>query len=103
MYAIIETSGKQYKVEEGNVVYTEKQPVAPGEVITFDRVVLLRTDENAIPGKPYVEGAKVTGTVVENVREDKILVVKFGSRKQYRRQKGHKQWLSAVRIDKIEK
>jgi len=102
MYAIIENSGKQYKVEEGVVVYTEKQLLEAGAQIVFDRVILVRSDSGLELGKPYIEGAKVTATITEHVRDDKVFIVKFKGRKMYRRKKGHRQWKTAVRIDKIE-
>ncbi len=102
MYAIIETSGRQYKVEEGNMIYVDKTDLEPGKEITFDRVVMLRNDNDMKFGEPYVEGAKVVGTVVENVRDKKVKVIKFRRRKQYRRELGHKQWYTSVKVDKIE-
>ncbi|MFP4461957.1 MAG: 50S ribosomal protein L21 [Thermotogota bacterium] len=102
MYAIIETSGRQYKIEEGQVLYVDKNDTEPGSNITFDRVVMLRTDEQIHTGKPYVEGAKVVGKVVEHVRDDKVMIIKFKGRKMYRRVKGHKQPYTAVKVEKIE-
>src|SRR6056297_1145848 len=102
MYAIIETSGRQYKVEEGNMIYVDKTDLEPGKEITFDRVVMLRNDNDMKFGETYVEGAKVVGTVVENVRDKKVKVIKFRRRKQYRRELGHKQWYTSVKVDKIE-
>ena len=86
MYAIIETSGRQYKIEEGQILYVDKNDAEPGSSITFDRVVMLRTDEKIHTGKPYVEGAKVVGKVVEHVRDDKVMIIKFKGRKMYRRE-----------------
>jgi len=102
MYAIIETSGRQYKIEEGQIVYVDKNNIEPGNPITFDKVVMLRTDDAVQAGNPYVEGAKVVGTVVEHVRDDKVMIIKFKSRKMYRRVKGHKQPYTAVKVDKIQ-
>ncbi|HOO32123.1 MAG TPA: 50S ribosomal protein L21 [Thermotogota bacterium] len=102
MYAIIETGGRQYKVEEGSVVYVDKTKVEPGNPITFDKVVMISDDAAVAAGKPYVEGAKVVGTVMENVREDKVMIIKFKSRKMYRRTRGHRQTYTAVKVDKIE-
>ncbi|HPE68477.1 MAG TPA: 50S ribosomal protein L21 [Thermotogota bacterium] len=101
MYAIIETSGRQYRVEEGNVLYTEKQNADAGDVLVFDKVVFVRSDDGVFVGKPFVEGASVKATVVEHVREKKVRVVKFGSRKMYRRTKGHRQWQTALKIEQI--
>jgi large subunit ribosomal protein L21 len=103
MYAIIETTGRQYKVEEGSVIHIDKSKVEPGNPITFDKVVMISKDDSVFAGKPYVEGAKVVGTVVENVREDKIMIIKFKSRKMYRRTRGHRQTYTAVKVEKIEK
>jgi len=101
MYAIIETSGRQYKIEEGQVLYVDRHEAEPGSDITFDRVVMLRTDDQIQTGKPYVEGAKVLGKVVEQVRDDKVMIIKFKGRKMYRRVKGHKQPYTAVKVEKI--
>jgi large subunit ribosomal protein L21 len=102
MYAIIETAGRQYKVEEGSVVYVDKTKIEPGNPITFDKVVMISKDDSVSAGKPYVEGAKVVGTVVENVREDKVMIIKFKGRKMYRRNRGHRQTYTAIKVDKIE-
>jgi large subunit ribosomal protein L21 len=102
MYAIIHACGKQYRVEEGQVLYTEKQPLEKGAPIVFDKVVMLK-DEGLLIGKPFIEGAKATGTIVEHVREPKIRIIRFKGRKQYRRTRGHRQWKTAIMIDKIEK
>jgi len=83
-------------------VYVDKNDAEPGSSITFDQVVLLRTDETIHTGKPYVEGAKVVGKVVEHVRDDKVHIIKFKDRKMYRRVKGHKQPYTAVKVEKIE-
>ncbi|HNR62536.1 MAG TPA: 50S ribosomal protein L21 [Thermotogota bacterium] len=102
MYAIIHASGKQYRVEEGQVLYTEKQPLEKDDRIVFDQVLMVK-DEGVTIGKPFIEGAKVIGIVQEHVREPKVLIIRFKGRKQYRRTRGHKQWKTAILIDKIEK
>ncbi len=102
MYAIIHASGKQYRVEEGQVFYTEKQPLEKNDRIVFDQVLMVK-DEGVAIGKPFIEGAKVIGIVQEHVREPKILIIRFKGRKQYRRTRGHRQWKTAILIDKIEK
>jgi large subunit ribosomal protein L21 len=80
----------------------DKNDTEPGSNITFDRVVMLRTDDQIQTGKPYVEGAKVVGKVVEHVRDDKVMIIKFKGRKMYRRVRGHKQPYTAVKVEKIE-
>ena len=106
MYAFVETSGRQYRVVEGEVVYTELQRgYNPGDEIVFDKVLLVRKDEKdegVFVGKPYVEGAKVLGVVVEHVKGPKLITIKFRPRKNSRKKIGHRQWYTAIRIEKIE-
>ncbi|MDI3516010.1 MAG: large subunit ribosomal protein [Thermotogota bacterium] len=103
MYAVVETSGRQYRVVEGEVVYTELQRgYNPGDEIVFDKVLLVRKDGEVLVGKPYVEGAKVSGVVVEHVRGPKLITIKFRPRKNSRKKIGHRQWYTAVKIEKIE-
>ncbi len=101
MYAIIEDSGRQYRVEEGQTLYTEKHPQEPGEEIIFDRILMVGNGENIHVGKPYLSGVVVHATIMEQVRGPKIHVIKFKPRKNYRRKIGHRQHYSAIRIDQI--
>lgn len=103
MYAVIETGGKQYRVAPGDVIDVERlgSDQAESSQVEFDRVLLVRQDEDVQIGKPFVEGAAVTGTLVENVRSPKVLVFKMKRRKGYRRLQGHRQNLIRVRIDEI--
>lgn len=101
MYAIIETGGKQYKVEEGQIINVEKLDVQQGEEVNFDKVLLIKDEENIIPGSPVIEKAKVIGEVIETARGKKIIVFKYKRRKNYRRKKGHRQWYSKVKIKEI--
>ncbi len=101
MYAIIEDSGRQYRVEEGQMLYTEKHPQETGEKISFDRVLMVGNGEEILVGRPYLSGAVVHATVMEQVRGPKIHVIKFKPRKNYRRKIGHRQYYSALRIDQI--
>lgn len=103
MYAIIETSGRQYRVEEGATLYTLRQNgYDEGDEITFDRVLLVRDDEGARIGTPYLDGARVMGRVEQHFRDKKELIVKFRPRKSYDRVKGHRQWLTKVTVQKID-
>jgi len=103
VYAIIEASGRQYRVEEGMTLFTERQNGKEnGDEIVFDRVILVHDGQEATVGKPYVDGAKVVGKVVSHGRGKKVLVVKFGARKNFDRVNGHRQWFTEVSIDKIE-
>jgi large subunit ribosomal protein L21 len=102
MYAVIRTGGKQYKVEEGDILRVEKLEAEKGDTVTFADVLLLGGDEFAI-GSPMVKGAQVSASVVRQLRDKKILVFKMKRRKRYRRTIGHRQYLTEVRITKISK
>ena len=100
MYAIIETGGKQLKVEEGQTLYIEKLDAEAGETVTFDQVLFVGGDDVKV-GSPLVEGATVTAKVVEHGRGKKIVVYKFKKRKNYRRKQGHRQPFTKVTVEKI--
>ncbi len=101
MYAVIETGGKQYRVQEGSVVKVEKLDVGEGEPVEFDRVLMIRSDSGTVVGSPYVEGAKVQAKVLQTAKSRKVLVFKMKPRKGYRRLKGHRQYYTKVLIEKI--
>lgn len=101
MYAVIETGGKQYRVQEGDIVFVEKLNVAEGETVNFDKVLLVSNEDNLNAGKPYVEGANVEGTVLEQGKAKKIIVFKYKAKKNERNKKGHRQPFTKVKIDKI--
>ncbi|MEK4222868.1 50S ribosomal protein L21 [Bacillus sp. FSL W8-0116] len=100
MYAIIETGGKQLKVEEGQTVYIEKVDAAEGETVTFDKVLFVGGEDVKV-GTPLVEGATVTGKVEKHGRGKKIVVFKYKPKKNYRRKQGHRQPYTKVVIEKI--
>lgn len=102
MFAIIETGGKQYTVEEGSVIFVEKLPVEEGESVSFDKVLFLSDEEGAKVGQPYVEGAKVAGTVEKQGKSKKIIVFKYKAKKDFRKKKGHRQPYTRVKITGIE-
>ena len=104
MYAVIETGGKQYRVQPGDVIDVEKTPVSGKKVkkLKFDRILLVGDDKGTEVGTPTVDGAVVTATLMDEVRGPKIKVFKMKRRKGYRRLSGHRQDLLRVRIDKIE-
>lgn len=102
MYAIIETGGKQYRVQEGDVLQVEKLPVPEGETVVFDRVLTVVKDDDVLVGQPLVPNAKVTGKVVKHGRGKKILVFKYKAKSNYRRRQGHRQPFTQVAIEKIE-
>lgn len=100
MYAVIRTGGKQLRVAEGDVVKVELLHAEPGEKVQFE-VLMVGQGENVKIGKPVVAGAVVTGEVTENGRHDKIHIIKFRRRKHYRKQAGHRQHYTAVKITGI--
>ena len=102
MYAIIKTGGKQYKVAEGDTIYVEKLDVAEGDAVTFPAVLTIVNDADVTVGKPFVEGAKVTGKVEAQGKAKKILVFKYKAKSNYRRRQGHRQPYTKVMIEKIE-
>jgi large subunit ribosomal protein L21 len=103
MYAIIENGGRQFKVEEGFVFQIDyKSDLAEGDEITFDRVLMVRTDEeNVAIGEPVVDGATVTAKVLGGAFGPKLTVQKFRRRKNSRTRTGHRQPYTKVRVEKI--
>lgn len=101
MYAIIKTGGKQYKVQEGDVVYIEKLSANEGEAIEFNEVLAVSNENGLVVGSPTVTGAKVTGKVEKHGRGKKIIVYKYKAKKNYHRKQGHRQPYSKVIIEKI--
>ena len=101
MFAIIETGGKQYKVNEGDVIFVEKLEVAEGDKITFDRVLVVSDESGIKVGAPVVEGATVTANVVKNGKAKKIYVMTYKPKKNEKRKMGHRQPYTKVQIEKI--
>ncbi len=100
MYAIIETGGKQVKVEEGQTIYVEKVNVEEGGVVTFDKVLFVGGEDVKV-GSPVVEGATVTGKVEKHGKQKKIIVFKYKAKKNNRKKQGHRQPYTKVTIEKI--
>lgn len=100
MYAIIATGGKQYKVAEGDIIKVEKLGVEAGETYTFDQVLAV-SDDKMVVGTPTVDGATVTGSVVANGRDKKVIVYKYKRKTGYHKKNGHRQSYTSVKIDKI--
>lgn len=101
MYAVILTGGKQYRVKEGDVLSVEKLDLDPGRKAHFDRVLLIEDGETVQVGTPVLDNAMVLGLVLENYRDEKVIVFKKKRRKQYRRTRGHRQSMTKVRITRI--
>ena len=102
MYAIIQTGGKQYKVQVGDIIEVEKVGIEAGNEVVFDQVLAVAGDDGKLNiGTPVVEGAKVTGVVKDLFRAKKIVVFKMKRRKSYRRTIGHRQNLTKVKVTAI--
>jgi large subunit ribosomal protein L21 len=101
MFAVFESGGKQHRVREGELVKLERLPAEPGAAIEFDKVMLVGEGAAVTIGKPYVDGGRVTGEVVDHDRYDKVRIIKFRRRKHYMRRGGHRQHYTTVRITGI--
>ena len=102
MYAIMASGGKQYRVQEGDVLRLEKIDGDVGASVSFDQVLMVSDGEEVQLGRPVLEGATVHAHIVEQDKAKKIIVFKYKRRKRYRRKQGHRQPYTAVRIDRIE-
>ena len=101
MYAVIESGGKQHRVVEGETLKLEKIEAATGDTIEFDRVLMVGGCDTVKIGTPVVAGGKVTAEVMAQGRHKKVKIVKFNRRKHYRKETGHRQWFTEVKITGI--
>ncbi len=101
MYAVIKSGGKQHRVSEGDLVKLEKVEAEVGSTIEFDQVLMVSNGDDVKIGAPLVDGGKVTAEVVAHGRGDKIKIIKFRRRKHSRKQMGHRQWYTQVKITGI--
>jgi len=101
MYAVIETGGKQYRVQEGDQLFIEKLEVEAGDTIDFDEVLIVSNDGELAIGNPYVESAKVKASVIENGKGPKVIVFKYKNKEGYRKKQGHRQPYTKVQIESI--
>lgn len=101
MYAIIETGGKQYKVSEGDVITVEKLAVEAGQEFSFDKVLVVSKKDAVTVGAPYVEGAKVSASVIGDGKAKKVVVYKYKPKKGFHKKKGHRQPFTKLQINAI--
>jgi len=101
MYAVFVSGGKQHRVAQGDVVKLELLDAEPGSAIEFDQVLLVANGDDVKIGAPVVDGGKVTGEVVTHGRGEKIRIIKFRRRKHHRKQMGHRQYFTEVKITGI--
>ncbi len=101
MYAVIRTGGKQHRVSEGDVLAIEKVAGIKGDIVHFNEVLMVAKDDDIQVGTPFVEGAKVVGEIVAQVKASKILVFKMKRRKGYHKKMGHRQPLTRMKVKEI--
>lgn len=101
MYAIIETGGKQYKVQEGDVVFVEKLVAEEGSTVTFDKILAVSKEGAMSFGAPVMNGVSVSGKVLGHGKEKKVIIFKYKPKKGYRKKQGHRQPYTKVQIEKI--
>ena len=101
MYAVIQTGGKQYRVQQGDVIFVEKINAQADEAVTFEEVLLVGNDGETKIGTPVVAGAKVEGKVLAQVKSKKIVVYKYKAKKNERKKQGHRQPYTKVTINSI--
>lgn len=102
MYAIVNTGGKQYKIQQGDVFRVEKIPGEIGSSVSFDKVLMFSDGKNVSIGRPVLDHVAVKGHIIDQGKAKKIIVFKYKRRKRYRRKLGHRQQYTAIKIDSIE-
>ena len=102
MYAVIETGGKQYKVEAGDIIYVEKLGAEEATDYTFDKVVAVGTDDGLTVGAPYVAGASVAAKVVKNGKAKKVTILTYKPKKGEKRKMGHRQPYTKIQIESVQ-
>ena len=101
MYAIVDIAGQQFKVSKDDVVMAQRLQGDEGSEVEFDKVLLLSGDDGVKVGSPFVDGAKVTASIVEHEKDDKVIVFKKKRRKGYKVKNGHRQPLTKLQIKDI--
>ncbi len=101
MYAVIQTGGKQYRVEEGSTLKVEKLEAGIDENVEFDKVLMVQSGDAVKVGQPFIDGGKVTATVKSQGRHKKVKIIKFKRRKHHMKQMGHRQYYTEVQITGI--
>lgn len=102
MYAIVEIAGQQVRVEKDQEIIVHRLDTEEGKKVEFNEVLMIDNDGKLSIGAPYVEGAKVTATVITHLKGDKVTVFKKKRRKGYQKSNGHRQYLTRIQIEKIQ-
>lgn len=100
-YAVIESGGKQYKVQKGDIIQVDRLEIEESKTVTFDKVLLLVEEKTVKVGKPYLKNASVKGKVLENKKGEKTHVLRFRAKSRYRRRTGHRPHISEIEISSI--
>ncbi|MGP1939666.1 MAG: 50S ribosomal protein L21 [Arsenophonus sp. ET-DL9-MAG3] len=101
MYAVFQSGAKQYRVTESQIIRLEKLDIVIDETIEFNKVLMIADNNNIKIGSPFVEGIKVKAKVIAHGRSEKIKIIKFRRRKHSRKQQGHRQWFTDIKIISI--
>ena len=101
MFAVIRTGGKQYRVQKGDILQVERLNTKQGQTVVFDEVLLLQDGKKILIGTPLVDKAQVKAEVIENFKDDKVIIFKKKRRKQYQKKAGHRQELTRIKIEDI--
>lgn len=101
MFAIMETGSKQYKVTEGTILDVELIEYPKTKKVSFDKIMLISDDKQFLLGQPYVENAQVKATVLEDIKDDKILVFKYKKKTGYKKTQGHRQNYTRIKVNEI--
>ena len=101
MFAVVESGSKQYKVQPGDVIDVELLPVAQGDTVQLDRVLLIADGDTITVGKPFVEGAHVRATVVKEIKGKKVVIFMYRPKKRIRQKTGHRQRYTRLQIEEI--
>ncbi len=102
MYAVVETGGKQYRVQEGDLISVERMTCSEGDEVVLDKVLIYGSGKTVKIGTPYVKGAAVKTEVVENGKGEKVVVFKYKSKKNYRKKQGHRQPYTLLKVSSID-
>lgn len=102
MYAVVYSGGKQYRVQEGDILKLESLPEEVGSTISFEKILMVGTGDKITLGRPYLDGCKVTATVVSHGRHKKIEIIKFRRRKHHEKWQGHRQNYTEIEIKEIQ-
>ncbi|CAL4322130.1 50S ribosomal protein L21 [Buchnera aphidicola] len=101
MYAIFSNGGKQYQVQRGQTIRLEKINAKKGDNITFDNILMLIKEKNIQLGTPSIKNSSIIGNIIQHGREKKIKIIKFRKRKHFKKQQGHRQYFTDVKITQI--